>query len=72
MERTPLPDAAEKIRNEIREMIPETATLPNQPIETQAELLLKDEHGNKIYGGELFEAKAAQLKEYMGIDKVSA
>lgn len=53
-------------------MIPETATLPNQPRETQAELLHQDEIGNKMYGGELFTARAAQLKEHMEIDTVSA
>ncbi|KAJ6047296.1 uncharacterized protein N7446_007575 [Penicillium canescens] len=69
MERTPLPPAAEKIRNEIREMIPETATLTDQPVKAQAELLHKDENGNKIYGGNLFTEKAARLKQHMEIDQ---
>lgn len=72
MERKPLPDKAETIRKEIREMIPETATLPDQPVEAQAELLHKDKNGNKMYGGALFTTRAALLKEHMAIDKVSA
>lgn len=71
MERTPLSEAAVTICNQIREMIPETATSTNQRGEDQAELMHEDENGNKIYGGKLLKERAAQLKEDMKIDQVS-
>lgn len=40
VERTQLPPAVEKIRNQIRRIIPETVTLPDQPTEAQAEPVL--------------------------------
>ena len=72
MELQQLPLAAEGIRNEIKEMIPETASLSNQPIQSQAVLLQEDNNGNKTYGGELLEERISRLKEKMGLDKVRA
>lgn len=72
MERIRLSEQAATICNQIREMIPETATLPNQPGKDQAELMHEDENGNKIYGGKLLTERAARLKEHMKIDQVSA
>lgn len=62
---------AEEIRNEIKNMIPETAKTPTQPPGNQATLLHKDGNGNKMYGGSLVDQKISRLKEEMGIEAVS-
>ena len=68
MEPKPLPDEAEQIRKEIKEMVPETAS---KPPEVQAELIHKDNNGNKRYGGGLLEGKISRLKEILKIEEVS-
>ena len=67
MEPQKLPPAAEEIRIEIKEMIPETAT---KPIEVQAKLLNQDDRGNKKYGGDLLAGRITRLKEELGINEV--
>lgn len=51
-----LPEAAERIRKEIKGMIPETAILADQPSENQAKIL-NDENGTKAYGGDSLAGK---------------
>lgn len=66
-----LPDAAENVRKEIRDMIPETTTLPNQPAATLASVIEEDKlNGYTSYGGELLAAKVAQLQKKMNIGGV--
>lgn len=64
-----LPRAAENIRNEIKEMIPETAS-SHQPTEGQASVLKVDEHGTKTYGGVLLMDKISLMKDEMKISGV--
>jgi hypothetical protein len=70
MERTPLSHDAEKIRVEIREMIPE-AWSESRSDERQADVIREDTNGNKLYGGEQLAAKITQLQKQMQIDQVS-
>jgi hypothetical protein len=64
-----LPRAAENIRNEIKEMIPETAS-SHQPPEGHASVLEVDEHGTKTYGGGLLMDKISLMKDEMKISGV--
>jgi hypothetical protein len=64
-----LPRPAEDIRNEIKRMIPETAS-SRQPPESQARVLEVDEHGTKTYGGELLMDKISLMKDEMKISGV--
>ncbi|CAI7657637.1 unnamed protein product [Penicillium palitans] len=61
-----LPEAAERIRKEIKGMIPETAILADQPSENQAKIL-NDENGTKAYGGDSLAGKISRLTGKMGI-----
>ncbi|CAG8092702.1 unnamed protein product [Penicillium nalgiovense] len=68
MEPRKLTRAAEDARKEIAEIIPETTTLPNQPLETLAEVIEEDkQNGYKVYGGELLATKIGQLASKMNI-----
>lgn len=62
--------AAEEIRKEIREMIPETTSSSADPAQSKAKVIRVTEAGNKMYGGNLLLTKIAQLKEQMKIEKV--
>ncbi|CAI7655777.1 unnamed protein product [Penicillium pancosmium] len=64
-----LSGAAEEIRKEIREMIPETTSLSTDPAGSKAKVIRVTEAGNKMYGGDLLLTKIAQLKEQMKIEK---
>ncbi|KAJ5244517.1 hypothetical protein N7489_004613 [Penicillium chrysogenum] len=64
-----LPRPAEDIRNEIKRMIPETASSRQSP-ESQARVLEVDEHGTKTYGGELLMDKISLMKDEMKISGV--
>lgn len=68
MEPRKLTRAAEDARKEITEIIPETTTLPNQPLESLAEVIEEDkQNGYKVYGGELLATKIGQLASKMNI-----
>lgn len=64
-----LPRPAEDIRNEIKGMIPETASSRQSP-EGQASVLDVDEHGTKTYGGDLLMDKISLMKDEMKISGV--
>lgn len=70
MEFQKLSQAAEDVRQEIVDMIPETTTLSNQPIDTLATLLEEDVNGTKTYGGGQLAGKIHQLISNMNIGTV--
>ena len=70
MEFQKLSQTAEDVRQEIVDMIPETTTLSNQPIDTFATLLEEDENGTKSYGGPQLAEKIHQLISNMNIGTV--
>jgi hypothetical protein len=69
MTRDRLPGPAEDIRNEIKEMIPETASL-YQTSEGRVSVLKVDEHGTKTYGGQLLMDKISLMRDAMKISGV--
>ena len=60
---------AEKIRKEIKEMIPETATEDNSNLE-KADCLRSDD-GRVMYAGEALANKVVTLRHYLGLGSVS-
>jgi hypothetical protein len=64
-----LPGDAENIRNKIKEMIPETASL-HQPTEGQASVLEVDKHRTKTYRGKPLMDKISLIKDKMKISGV--
>ena len=62
-----LPPTVESIRRAIKELIPETATSPNQPAENQAAIFHENTHGNKTYRGDLLAEKISLLTEQLRI-----
>ncbi|PYH98828.1 hypothetical protein BO71DRAFT_370605 [Aspergillus ellipticus CBS 707.79] len=67
MEFQKLSQAAEDVRQEIVDMIPETTTLTDQPTNISATLLEEDENGTKTYGGDLLARKIYELISNMDI-----
>lgn len=65
-----LPPAAEDIRKEIKELIPETATRSGSPGRSQAKVFDEDNNGNKTYKGDLLTAKISHLTGEMNIGDV--
>lgn len=62
-----LPPPVESIRRAIKELIPETATSPNQPAENQAAIFHVNKHGNKTYRGDLLAKKISLLTEQLRV-----
>lgn len=58
MEPRPLDDAAEKIRQEIKALLPQVTTIE------------EDENGNKKYGGDALLMLISRMKTALGIDEV--